>query len=220
MGGKSKSTTTQNQSQQSTSSTTLNPQFQALQDSILGQAKQIAGGFNSQGFTSANDNYLKLVGDTINGNYLDPAKNPTLGGYVNAAISPLRDTLAQTSLKIGDASQLAGAYGGSRQQVLSDQALKDFNTAATDAASKIYYQDYATERANQLAAGGLLQQVAANSNAALDPTVKLASIASLFAPYNATTNASGTSQGTSTTVQQQSMLQNIAMLATAFSGFK
>lgn len=219
MGGKSKSTTTQNQQQSSTSATTLNTGFQQLQDKILGQAQQITSGFKLPEYQTANDNYLKMVGDTINGSYLDPAKNPTLKAYTDAAINPLRDQLYQNSLKIGDASQLAGAYGGGRQQVLSDAALRQFNNDALDATSKIYYTDYNNERQNQLAAGTLLQQIAANQNAALDPTKSLASIISLFAPYNATTNSSGTASGTSTTVQQQSMLQNIVMLATAFSGF-
>lgn len=227
MGGKSKSKTTTNQQttsqQSSTSGTALNDNFKQLQDSILGQAKNITGGFNTTGFQQANDKYLGMVNDTIGGKYLDPANNPTLKGYVDAAVNPFRDKLYDTSLSIGDASQQAGAYGGARQQVLSDQALKDFNTAATDAASSIYYKDYATERQNQLGAGGLLQQVAANQNSALDPVKSLAAIASLFAPYNSTTTSSGTASGTSdstsTTVQQQSMLQNIAMLATAFSGF-
>lgn len=216
MGGKSKSKTTQSQQFSNTSSTTLNDNFKQLQDSILGQAQQANAGFDVNKYNTTNNSYLGMVNDTIGGKYLDPANNPTLKGYVDAAINPLRDSLAATSLKIGDASQLAGAYGGSRQQVLSDQALKDFNTQATDAASKIYYTDYNTERQNQINAGAMLGQVADNASAALNPAKNLAAIASLFAPYNSTTNSSGNSSGESTTVQQQSMLQNIAMLMTAF----
>lgn len=227
MGGKSKSKTTQSQQttsqQASTSSTALNDNFKSLQDRILGQAQTAVGNINTTGFTNANNNYLGMLNDTISGKYLNPANNPTLRGYVDAAINPLREGLSKTALSIGDASQLAGAYGGARQQVLSDEALRKFNQDALDATSKIYYTDYANERANQMAAGSGLGQVAANSNASLDPIKSLAAIASLFAPYNSTTNSSGTASGTanseSTTVQQQSTLQNIAMLATAFGGF-
>ena len=220
MGGKSKSSTKTEQTQQQTSATTLNPQFQQIQDQILGQAQQATAGFDASKITTGANNYADLANKTISGGFLDPANNPTLKGYVDAAINPLREQLHSNVLSIGDAAQQQGAYGGSRQGVVEGTALRGFNADAIDAASKIYYNDYATERGYQNAGGAMLTGASDAASSALNPTKNLAAIASLFAPYNATTNASGTSTGSSNTVSQQSMLQNIAMLASAFGGIK
>jgi hypothetical protein len=93
---------------------------------------------------------------SLNGGYLDPTQNAPLQAAIQAGIDPLRKQLHQNVMSIGDAAQAQGAYGGSRQGVVEGTALGDFNSHATDLAAGMNYQDYATERQNQLNAGALL----------------------------------------------------------------
>lgn len=90
------------------------------------------------------------------GDFLDPASNPFITGAVEAAQRPLRDQLDQNILQIGDAAQLAGAYGGDRERLLRGQALGDFNQSALDIATQTYAQNYANERQLQQNAGNLI----------------------------------------------------------------
>lgn len=106
---------------------------------------------------SAGSNELRDLGvRTARGDFLDPATNPWIRGAVDAAQRPLREQLDQNILQIGDAAQLAGAYGGDRERLLRGQALGDFNQSALDVANDIYYQNYVNERNLQQNAPSLL----------------------------------------------------------------
>jgi hypothetical protein len=71
---------------------------------------------------------------------------------------------------IRDASIAGGAYGGGRQDLQENRAVQDFSRAATDATSRIGYQDFNdwrnlnaqewdAERNRQQGAGNLFQQM-------------------------------------------------------------
>lgn len=107
---------------------------------------------------SAGADALRQVGvDTAMGKYLSPDSNPYLAGAVTAANAGIRDDLTRRLLpSIQDQSISQGAFGGAGNGVQNALAMSDYDRQALDAAQKIYYQNYASERQNQLNAGQTL----------------------------------------------------------------
>lgn len=98
-----------------------------------------------------------LARRTQAGDFLSPESNPFLAGAINAAINPVKRTLQESILPgIDDAAISSGAYGGARQGVEQNKALVNFDEAATDATSRISYDNYLRERQNQQGATNTL----------------------------------------------------------------
>lgn len=96
--------------------------------------------------------------DVVAGKYLDPATNPWIASVADAAVRRVQDPLMQNVLPgITDQAIAQGAYGGARQDLSQERAVKDFGQSALDATSGIYANNYATERGyqNAAASGGL-----------------------------------------------------------------
>ena len=96
--------------------------------------------------------------NVLSGMYLDPATNPWIKSVADTAVRRVQDPLMQNILPgITDQAIAQGAYGGARQDLSQERAVKDFDQAALDATSGIYAQNYATERGyqNAAASGGL-----------------------------------------------------------------
>lgn len=103
---------------------------------------------------------------TIAGDYLDPANNPTLNAYIDAANRPIIEQFNEQIIPgIGSAAVQGGAYGGSRQAILEGLASEGLAESMTDTANRIYNQEYGRERGFQREASNLQDEY--NRNAAL-----------------------------------------------------
>lgn len=103
--------------------------------------------------------FINMAQATARGDFLDPKSNPFLASAAQAMIRPVQQTLTEKALpNVKDAAIAAGAYGGARQDVQENQALRDFDTAALDSTSRLYASNYEAERQRQMMAGQLLAQ--------------------------------------------------------------
>lgn len=86
-----------------------------------------------------------IAGKVANGYFLDPTNDPTFAGAANAAIRPITQQLTEKVLpQITDASIRNGgvgggpaAYGGSRQDIQENQAVRDWTQTAGDITAKL-----------------------------------------------------------------------------------
>lgn len=75
---------------------------------------------------------------TLQGNLSPQAQN-----IIGTALKPVQEQLTEQILPgISSAANLAGATGGARQDILTQQALQDFLETSGDIASRIGYQEY------------------------------------------------------------------------------
>jgi hypothetical protein len=96
---------------------------------------------------------------TARGDYLRPETNPFLQSNVDTAIGRVREGLLERALpQISDAAIAGGAYGGARQDLSQENAVRDFGRTAAETASQMYGQNYAAERDRQMQAGNVLSQ--------------------------------------------------------------
>lgn len=103
--------------------------------------------------------FLNMAQATARGDYLNPASNPFLQGVADAMTGTVRRQLTEGVLpNIKDAAISQGAYGGARQDVQENQAVRQFDQQALDATNQLFANNYAAERNRQMQAGGLLQQ--------------------------------------------------------------
>lgn len=101
----------------------------------------------------------QLAMDTIAGKYMNPDSNPWLAGAVEAARRPLENQLMRSILpSIEDQSIAQGAYGGSGFGTAQGLAISDFTQQALDMANRTYAENYARERAYQMAAPQMFGQ--------------------------------------------------------------
>lgn len=105
----------------------------------------------------AND--LRNLGTaTARGDFLHAESNPYLQGAIEAAQRPLQKQLTSNIMAANDAAQVAGAYGGSRGELLKAKAITGFNEVSMDTAAKMLAENYQFERGMQQNAGNLLAQ--------------------------------------------------------------
>lgn len=105
------------------------------------------------------NNVMQMGNDMLAGKYLDPSSNPYLQSTIAAALNPVTERYIEQILpQIRSRAVSGGAYEGSAPEFSATQAAGDFARETGDIASRIAYQNYATERANQLNAPGLIQQ--------------------------------------------------------------
>lgn len=121
--------------------------------------RQVAQGTVGDTLARGAKDYMGMAAATARGDYLDPAKNPTLAPMVAAATRPMTQTFQNTVLPgIQDASIMQGAYGGSGHGVGNAQASEALMRQIGDVSSNIFYQNYAQERANQINAPTMMGQ--------------------------------------------------------------
>lgn len=109
------------------------------------------------GLTGAGNGTIDLANRTIAGDFLNVT--PQLQNYVNAAIDPVQERFQEQLIpQLLSGTIASGAYGGSRDALLSAQAGQDFAREAGNIASGITYQNYSDERARQMLAPTMLQQ--------------------------------------------------------------
>lgn len=91
------------------------------------------------------------VMDTLNGKYLSQG-NPYLSGAIDRASQDVTRNY-QGAVNNNDANfTRAGAFGGSAWQQANEGAQRQLATGLTDVATQMRYQDYGSERANQMSA--------------------------------------------------------------------
>lgn len=115
---------------------------------------------------------IDLGQKTLRGDFLSPDSNPFIRAAAESAVGRVNEGLMQGALPaITDQSIASGAYGGARQDLSQERAVRDFGRSALDTTGQIYAQNYANERQLQQAAPGLIGQgmeiLAAPGNAAL-----------------------------------------------------
>lgn len=114
--------------------------------------------------------------DTLQGKYLNPSTNPWLAAAVEASTNPIIRNLTEQALPGLTSSAInQGAYGGTRNSIVSSRLTADTARQAMEVAAQLYYENYARERDRQMAGGSLLREAEA---AALSPAQILSSIGS------------------------------------------
>lgn len=99
------------------------------------------------------------------GDVLNPASNPGLSGYIDAATRPIYNNLTERVLPaVRSGANQAGQFGGSRQAIAESLASRDAATAAGDTAAKIVGQSYGTGVDAMTKALGLSGSTAQNLN--------------------------------------------------------
>lgn len=141
-----------------TNNNAYNGQYLAGPNDVQTQAAQNAL-TKAPGFDAGASEVRNLALDTISGNYLTPESNPALKGAMEAAWAPIQRDLTNTILPgINDKAIAEGAWGGARQDIQQNLAVADAIGRGSEATSKIAYDNYTKERANQLSAATLLPQ--------------------------------------------------------------
>lgn len=109
--------------------------------------------------TGFGDAFMQMANDTASGKYLTLDSNPNFQGAVDSILRPINQNFTEQVLPaLRDTAINSGYYGGTRQGVAQGIAARELNNTITDKVAKLGYQNYATERQNQLAAGDLLKQ--------------------------------------------------------------
>lgn len=96
---------------------------------------------------------------TARGDFLNPDTNPFLRATADAAVGRAREGLLEQALPvISDQAIAQGAYGGARQDLSQERAVRDFGRSALDATTGLYGQNYQAERGRQMQAPVVLGQ--------------------------------------------------------------
>lgn len=100
---------------------------------------------------------IDLGQKTAQGYFLSPDSNPFIKAAADAAVGRVNEGLMQTALPaITDQAIAQGAYGGARQDLSQERAVRDFSRSALDATTGMYAQNYAMERGYQQQAPQML----------------------------------------------------------------
>jgi hypothetical protein len=103
------------------------------------------------------EDVINLGQRTARGDFLSPDSNPFIRQVAEASLRPITEQLQQNVLPgITDQSISQGAYGGARQDLSQERAVKDWSQTGADATSRIYANNYANERQLQQGAPGML----------------------------------------------------------------
>lgn len=100
----------------------------------------------------------QTLGRTISGEFLGP--NPFFAQAFRPAAQAAQQSFTEGMGQIGSRASQAGRYGSPAMQNLENRAMGQFSEALTNQAGKLAYQNYADERARQMAAVGAAQGLA------------------------------------------------------------
>ena len=101
---------------------------------------------------------IKLAGDTLSGQYLNPESNPYFKAGLQATIRPQVENLQQRVLpQLTSDAWNAGAYGGDRYNIEQGRRLSETERNIGDTSAKAYSDMYNAERARQMQAPALAQ---------------------------------------------------------------
>lgn len=117
-------------------------------------ASGLAGYQNLQGDTDVSRGLLNGV---VAGDYLSPDSNPYFSGTVDAALGKITDQYMRATAPNTDNSfAKAGNWGGSAWREATDTNQKALADQLATTANQMYSNNYANERANQMAASTAL----------------------------------------------------------------
>lgn len=131
---------------------------QQLKDAS-GEWGKTAGGwdYGSDNLRGYGDQLIKNANDT---SWLNPDTNPWVKASTEAALGDVTRNYTRNVLpQMGDAAIKGGAYGGSRQGIMEGLAAGEFGRETSDAATRIYADNYQKERDRM----GTAQQLAATA---------------------------------------------------------
>lgn len=111
---------------------------------------QSARALNGSPLQSATNSQLSK---TINGDYLN--SNPYLDANFNAGADSIKSNYWNAVNGINSGFSGSGRYGSGAQQFATNQAQDTLNSGLGDLYNKTYYNNYATERGNQMNAMGM-----------------------------------------------------------------
>lgn len=99
--------------------------------------------------------------NTLNGDYMSPDSNPWLKSTYDAAADRMGDAYARGTAATTQAQfNNAGAFGGSAHREMTEANNRAFGDSLADLGNQIYGQNYQMERANQMNAAGMADQMA------------------------------------------------------------
>ena len=146
-------------------------------DTFVGPSEQTQAGLTAAQNRAVMGNPLipaaqQQVFDTISGDYLT-AGNPYFTNVFNTASNQAQQKYFDAMKQIDSQASMAGRYGSGAMADLQDRATSQFARALTDTAGKLAFDNYATERQNQLAQTQLAPSMAAQDYADIDRMLKL-----------------------------------------------
>ncbi len=146
-------------------------------DTFVGPSEQTQAGLTAAQNRAVMGNPLipaaqQQVFDTISGDYLT-AGNPYFTNVFNTASNQAQQKYFDAMKQIDSQASMAGRYGSGAMADLQDRATSQFASALTDTAGKLAFDNYATERQNQLAQTQLAPSMAAQDYADIDRMLKL-----------------------------------------------
>jgi len=104
-------------------------------------------------------NVRELGASSARGEWLNAEANPYLMGAMETALKPITRSYTESIFpQLSSNAVMSGAYGGDADMIERQKAARSFGETAADTLAKIGYQNYATERQNQLNSGSLIQQ--------------------------------------------------------------
>lgn len=132
-------------------------------------ANALAGAASTVGSTA--DPLRQYATSLLRGDWLSPDTNPHIKAVADAAVGEVKEDFDQALQGTKSRAIMAGAYGGSRQDLQEREALNQFTKTAGNVASNIYNQNYMNER-NAMGAAGQLAGLA-DTMAVLGPQTLL-----------------------------------------------
>ena len=112
----------------------------------------------SSGIGDVGAGAIRLAGDTLSGQYLDPSRNPAFASGLAATVRPHVENLQQQVLpQLTSEAWNAGAYGGDRYNIEQGRRISETQRNIGDITSRAFADQYNRERAYQMAAPGLAQ---------------------------------------------------------------
>ena len=146
-------------------------------DTFVGPSEQTQAGLAAAQNRAVTGNPLipaaqQQVFDTISGEYLT-ADNPYFTDVFNTASDAAQQKYFDAMNQINSQASMAGGYGSGGMADLQDRATSQFASALTDTAGKLAFDNYATERQNQLAQTQLAPFMASQDYADIDRMLKL-----------------------------------------------
>lgn len=166
------------------------------QTQALGQQEAYANQLQQSGF---GQNALDMANKTASGYYLDPNQNPFLAQNAAAAMRPVEEAFFERVMpSLVSGATMSGAYGGTADTGLRQEAGRNFAREASDATNRVYADNYARERGFQMQSPSLLNQAVQST---LLPSNLLGSVGETYQGFN---------QGQNDEAYQQYQLEQLA----------
>ena len=133
----------------------------ANRDDATTQAENYLQGYASNVLPGQIDSAQAAHQGYFNPNFLTPEANPNIQGFVEASIRPVTEQYQEQVLpSIQTAAQQNGAYGGIRQNLVTQQAGQDYLNTIGDISQRTYFDAYNRNLGAQLQALGMAPQMA------------------------------------------------------------